>query len=72
MCAVILSSPPQTVLIEILRNTLNEVERTTQLPQEGLALSELKESLHRTIRELQKLKVVEICAAHGVPADRKM
>jgi len=71
MCPVVLSTPPQTSLIEILRNTLMEVERTNQLPQEGSSLSELKHSLHRTIKELQSLKVVEICVAHGVSAERK-
>jgi hypothetical protein len=67
MCAVLLSAPPQTVLIEILRNTLNEVERTTQLPQEGQTVADLRSSLNRAIKELQAAKVVEICGAHGVP-----
>lgn len=67
MCAVVLSAPPQTALIEILRNTLVEVERTTQLPQEGQTVSDLKRSLSRAIKDLQCAKVVEICGAHGVP-----
>ena len=64
MCAVVLTSPPQTALIELLRNTLMEVERTTLLPQEGAALAH---SLACAIRELQSARVVEICGAHGVP-----
>src|ERR1700757_4172270 len=67
MCAVLLSAPPQTVLIDVLRNTLNEVERTTQLPQEGRTVSDLKDALTRAIKELQCAKVVEICGQHGVP-----
>ena len=67
MCAVVLSAPPQNVLIDVLRNTLNELERTTQLPQEGQTISDLKDALSRAIRELQSAKVVAICGAHGVP-----
>jgi hypothetical protein len=48
-----------------------EVERTSQLPQEGPTICELKRSLHRTIKELQRLRVVEICTAHGVPVDKR-
>lgn len=67
MCAVVLSAPPQTALIDVLRNTLNELERTTQLSQEGQTASDLKDSLNRAIKELQCAKVVEICGQHGVP-----
>jgi hypothetical protein len=67
MCAVVLSAPPQTALIDVLRNTLIELDRTTQLPREGQTVSDLKDSLNRAIKELQCAKVVAICGAHGVP-----
>jgi hypothetical protein len=67
MCAVVLSAPPQTALIDVLRNTLKELERTTQLAQEGQTVSDLRDSLNRAIKELQCAKVVAICGQHGVP-----
>jgi hypothetical protein len=54
-------------LIDVLRNTLNELERTTQLSREGQTVSDLKDTLNRAIKELHCAKVVEICGQHGVP-----
>lgn len=40
------------LLTEMLRSTLEDVESSTALPQDGHALSELKHSIVRSVAEL--------------------
>jgi hypothetical protein len=41
-----------SLLTEVLRTTLEDVESSTALPQNGRALSELKHSIVRSVAEL--------------------